>query len=177
MTRRWWLLLALPALCWGGGCVRTTSGRTQVVDRTYEKYPELANYSLQLAPVGRREMISGIANELTFRLTNQGVNQIRIADWYAVDTDNIILYWQNWRPGTNDPNPGAWQEIRPDTRVGDNRFPLDLKPGVSADVTMPLPFLDDIVVTPGHERRFWIQAKLNLQSVRAESKIFAIVLL
>lgn len=158
------------------GCVRTYTGTiTRFPEKT--KFEPIPDAKLKLEVVGRRELISGVDDSITLKLTNIGTKAIRIEEWYMKEADNFIVYYQPWKPGTTEPDPTAWDVIYPVTLERPVRFPLDMSPGVNVLVRFGLPFLDGLKVTPGKERRFFLRATLSLKTVKAESKIFAISLL
>ena len=158
------------------GCVTTYTGSiTKFPERT--KFESVPNARLKLEVTGRRELISGVDDSITLRMTNIGNNKIRIEEWYMKEVDNFIVYYQPWKPGTKDPDPGAWEVIYPVTLERPKRYPLDMSPGVSVLVRFGLPFMDGLKVTPGKERRFFMRATLSLRTVKAESEIFAISVL
>ncbi|MBR2508589.1 MAG: hypothetical protein IKB71_02470 [Lentisphaeria bacterium] len=158
------------------GCVTTYTGSiTKFPERT--KFDPIPNAKLKLEPVGRRELISGVDDSITLKLTNIGRNTIRIEEWYMKEVDNFIVYYQPWKPGTTAPDPLAWEVIYPVTLDRPKRYPLDMSPGVSVLVRFGLPFVDGLKVTPGKERRFFLRATLSLRTVKAESEIFAISVL
>ena len=158
------------------GCVRTYTGSiTKFPERTsFEVIPDA---ELKLDVVGSRQLVSGIDDSITLRLANVGSKYIRIEEWYMKEADNFIVYYQPWKPGTSEPDPAAWEAIRPVTLARPKRFPLDMSPKVKVLVRFGLPFLDGLKVTPGKERRFVLRAVLSLQSVKAESDVFAISVL
>ncbi len=159
------------------GCVKSTYTGSITRFPEYTKFDVIPDAKLKLEAVGRRELISGVDDSITLRLSNIGNNAVRIEEWYMKEVDNFIVYYQPWKPGTKEPDPLAWQAIMPVTLERPKRYPLDMSPGVSVLVRFGLPFLDGLKVTPGKERRFFLKAALSLISVKAESKIFAISLL
>ena len=158
------------------GCVTTYTGSiTKFPEHT--KFEPIPNAKLKLEAVGRRELISGIDDSITLKLTNIGQKAIRIEEWYMKEVDNFVVYYQPWKPGTTDPDPRAWEVIYPVTLERPKRYPLDMSPGVNVLVRFGLPFLDGLKVTPGKERRFFLRATVSLRTVSAESEVFAISVL
>lgn len=157
------------------GCVTTYTG-------TITKFPERKHFDpipdakLKLEVVGNRQLVSGVDDSITLRLTNKG-KYIRIEEWYMKEADNFIVYYQPWKPGTKDPDPTAWEVIWPVPLERPVRYPLDMSPNVAVLVRFGLPFLDGIKVTPGKERRFFLRAMLSLKTVKAETDVFAISVL
>ena len=170
------LLFAAAAMFLCTGCVTTYSG-------TISRFPEKTSFEpipdakLKLEVVGNRNLVSGIDDSITLRLTNVGKNTIRIEEWYMKEADNFIVYYQPWKPNTKEPDPMAWDVIYPVTLDRPKRYPLDMSPGVNVLVRFGLPFLDGLKVTPGKERRFFLRATLSLKTVKAETDVFAISLL
>ena len=170
------LLFAAVSAIFFTGCVTTYSG-------TISRFPEKTHFEpipdakLKLEVAGNRNLISGFDDSITLRLTNVGKNAIRIEEWYMKEADNFIVYYQPWKPGTDEPDPLAWEVIMPVTLDRPKRYPLDMSPGVNVLVRFGLPFLDGLKVTPGKERRFFLRATLSLKTVKAETDVFAISLL
>ena len=158
-----------------GGCVKTYYTGTAVVPESTE-FEVIPNAKLALSVVGSRQLVSGIDDSITFKLDNLG-EEIRIPEWQVKDIDNLIIYYQPWIPGTEDPNPQSWIKIEPIVLQPIQRYPLSLRPNSSVILKAALPFLEDLKVTPGKERRFFIKASLNLKSVKANSKVYAISVL
>lgn len=158
------------------GCVSTYTGSITHFPQ-YKKFEPIAGAKLKLEAAGRRELISGVDDSITLKLTNIGNKAIRIEEWYMKEVDNFVVYYQPWKPGTKEPDPAAWEVIYPVILDNPKRFPLDMQPGVNVLVRFGLPFLEGLKVTPGKERRFFLRATMNLRSVNAESKVFAISVL
>ena len=140
------------------------------------EFSKVANAKLSLTVIGSRQLVSGIDETVTFKLENIGA-EISIPEWQVKDIDNLIIYYQDWKPGTEKPDPRAWIKIEPIIIEPITRYPLILAPKSSVLITAGLPFLEGLKVTPGKERRFFIKAKLNLTSVYAESDVYAISVL
>lgn len=167
--------VAIAALFCCSGCVSTYTGTiTKFPERT--KFEPIPYANLKLEVVGSRQMVSGVDDSITLRLTNKG-KYIRIEEWYMKEADNFIVYYQPWKPGTENPDPLAWETIYPVTLERPKRYPLDMSPGVAVLVRFGLPFLDGLKVTPGKERRFFLKATLSLTTVKAETDVFAISVL
>ncbi len=168
-------LVIMAAICMSG-CVRTYTGNiTKFPERT--SFEPIPNARLKLDVVGKRQLVSGVDDSITLRLTNIGSNHVRIEEWIMKEVDNFIVYYQPWKPGTTEPDPTAWEAILPVVLDRPKRFPLDMSPRVNVLVRFGLPFLDGLKVTPGKERRFFLRAALSLRSVKAESDVFAISVL
>jgi hypothetical protein len=100
---------------------------------------------------------------------------IRIVEWFSNEPDNVIVYCQPWLTGMTEPDELAWTELSFDVRRPPIRYPLELMPGNQVLVTKELPFVDKLAISPGAERRFFIKAKLNLQSVSATSPVSVLI--
>jgi hypothetical protein len=74
-----------------------------------------------------------------------------------------------------EPDEQAWTELSFDVRRPPIRYPLELMPGNQVLVTKELPFVDKMAISPGAERRFFIKAKLNLQSVSVSSPVSVLI--
>ena len=131
---------------------------------------------LKLSVVGSRQLVSGIDETITFKLENIGV-EIQVPEWQEKDIDNLIIYYQDWRPGTEEPDPRAWIKVEPIVLEPIKRYPLTLPSKSAVMITAAMPFLDGLKVTPGKERRFFVKARLNLTSIKAESEVYALSVL
>lgn len=165
-------ILVILGLILLSSCVKTITGGIQISpNRTY--YEPIAGAKLELSVVGSRQLVSGIDDSITFRLTNLG-GDLQIPEWYAKDIDNLIVSYQPWLPGTEEPIASNWQTLTPVIVEPIVRFPLTIPTKSSVLIRAGLPFLENIQVTPGKERRFFIKAELNLRSINAQSKVFGI---
>ncbi|MBQ9788586.1 MAG: hypothetical protein IJW31_03195 [Lentisphaeria bacterium] len=158
-----------------GGCMKKYySGVMKAPPKTV--FEPIANAKLELSIVGSRQLVSGIDDTVTFKLENVGM-EISIPEWQEKDIDNLVIYYQDWLPGTESPNPMGWIRIEPIVMEPIKRYPLTLPTRSSVMITAGLPFLEGLKVTPGKERRFFVKAHLNLKSVHAESQVYAISVL
>ena len=140
-----------------------------------ESYAPLADYKLALRTDNRNVLRVGEGGRITFALRNLDDKSIRITEWYSNESDNVIVYCQPWLTGMTVPDEQAWTELSFDVRRPPIRYPLELMPGNQVLVTKVLPFVDKMAITPGSERRFFIRAKLNLQSVSATSPVSVLI--
>ena len=85
---KWIHIFAVFCALFMCGCVTTYTGTiTRFPERkTFEPIPDAV---LKLEMVGKRELISGIDDSITLRLTNKG-KYIRIEEWYMKEADNFI---------------------------------------------------------------------------------------
>ena len=141
--------------------------------RKPQTYKPLKNYQLDLYPT-RREFETGKDAELVFALRNTDRKPVRLEDWHLQQSDNIRLLIQNWFPGTEEPDPEAWIPLNEDPADPDLRYPLDLMPGTQALIPKALPFIRDLEVSPGAERRYFVKAELTLETVKVETGVFGI---
>ena len=158
------------------GCVQTTVEKMESRLGTAERqsFPAIENAKLELAVSGNPELISGRDRSVTFILRNLSNVPISIPEWFTYEPDNIEVSVQIWFPGTNAPEEDRWITYPVVPKKPVMRYPLRIGARMFVSVDVPLEFLDNLIVKPGTERRYFIKAKLNLNSVSAESKISAI---
>lgn len=163
------------------GCVREEVG-PRLKDTGYGadaepkngKFEPIRNAQLVFLPLGPQQFKPGEAAEVSFALRNDGLNTVKIPEWRANEVDNVKLYCQVWLPGTEKPDENAWLAIDDEVKTPEKRFRLELRPGNQAVVRKPLTFIENLVVTPGSERRYFLKAELNLTSVKGKTDVFAI---
>ena len=68
----------------------------------------------------------------------------------------------------------TWMELYNEVKQPALRYPLDLWPNNRVMISQDFPVVENLVISPGAERRFFIKAKLNLNSVDVESPASAI---
>ncbi|MBR2373194.1 MAG: hypothetical protein IKA87_03080 [Lentisphaeria bacterium] len=166
-----WLLLLLLT----GGCVESKVEYTKrygfgFTDR--KNYPKLKDYKLSLdLSSGSREFLAGKSGELIFVLRNEGEKSVKIPEWYKFDPNNLKVKCQIWVPGSRKPEPEMWLDVSAPVRKPVWRYPLTLGPGNAVFVSTKLDFIRNLIVNPGTERRYFVQARLNLKSVDVESPV------
>ena len=140
-----------------------------------ESYAPLSDYKLALRTDSRKIIRVGEGGNITFALRNLDKKSIRIVEWFSNESDNVIVYCQPWLTGMTDPDEQAWTELSFDVRRPPIRYPQHLIAWHQVLVTKELPFVDKLAITPGSERRYFIKAKLNLQSVSATSPVSVLI--
>ena len=158
------------------GCVRTEAKAKRALGVDPKpSYPKLTGYRLELKLVSPRVMYCGGSGKVTFSLRNGGKKSIRLDEWFSNEPDNVVVYCQPWLTGMTGPDDAGWIELSFDPQLPPVRYPLELMPGNRVFVTKELPFISKLAVSPGAERRFFIRAKLNLQSVDVETPVTSII--
>lgn len=169
------LLFLLTALLLAPGCVRQIKKEVVVPgEKAAKEYQKLTDYQLKLTMVSPRTLLAGSDAKAVFALENIGTKDLVIKEWYKDENENLATNCQLWLPGTENPDETAWVELErvpPKTTL---RYPLRLSPGNRVFLTQPLPFIRHLVLQPGHERRYFLKAKLNLTSVDVVSPVAAI---
>lgn len=143
------------------------------------EYAPLERYKLELNLESSRELVAGGSGILRFSIRNADSVPVKIPEWYVNEPENIQLFCQSWFPGMEQPDESAWVPIEYERtpeqlKQPDFRFPLELAPGNRVFIDRELRIVRLLKVSPGNERRFFVKAKLNLQSVKVESPVFAI---
>lgn len=179
MRRSVLMMLAAVTVACAAGCA--SSGATERKSKRamgtlpQENYAKLTGYKLSLRTESRNVLRVGEGGRITFALRNLDRKSIRIDEWFSNESDNVVVCCQPWLPGMTVPDEQAWIELSFDIRRPPIRYPLELMNGNQVLVTKELPFVDKLAITPGSERRFFIKAKLNLQSVSVESPVSVLI--
>ena len=170
-----YILSALLVLL-SAGCVQSKvekmEGHLGSVDR--QSFPKVQGAKLELAVSGTPELIAGRDKKVTFILKNLSNTPINIPEWFSHEPDNIEISCQIWFPKQHAPAEDRWLTYPVVPKRPVMRYPLRLGGKMFVSIDVPLGFLEHLVVAPGTERRYFIKAKLNLNSVSAESKVSAI---
>ena len=177
-TRMMLMWLAAAVAVGVAGCTSVEEGRKSkraMGILPQENYAKLTDYKLELRTDGRKILRVGEGGEVTFALRNVDKKNIRIVEWFSNESDNIIVYCQPWLTGMTEPDEQGWTELSFDVRRPPIRYPLELMPGNQVLVTKELPFVDKMAISPGAERRFFLKAKLNLQSVSVVSPVSVLI--
>ncbi|MCQ2379013.1 MAG: hypothetical protein MJ016_07415 [Victivallaceae bacterium] len=168
------LLLPIFGLLLTTGCVREKiapemrSGIT--MDR---KAQRIGDSSLTLQLVGSRDKIAGQKEHITFRLKNEGPAPVTLPDWRTEALDNLVVECQVWFPGTEIPDDALWLTISEPPETSPTRYPLTLDPENLVTIDVPLDFIESLRISPGAERRYFIRARLQLDSAEAASPVAA----
>ena len=137
------------------------------------KFEKIRDARLELVFVGPKTMKAGQKGRVLFSLKNIGQKTIRIEEWRMHEPDNLQLECQVWLPGQKEPDPDRWLPLDMPVKEPELRYNLELFPGTQAQVARDLDFVEDLIITPGLERRYFIRAKLNLTSVQCASPVAA----
>ena len=169
-------LAAVLAAVWAG-CASESEKKEKIVmgTRPQGSYEPLSGYFLTLRTEPRQTLYAGEGGKITFALRNQDKKPIRIVEWFSNEEDNVIVSCQPWLTGMTSPDENAWTELAFDVKRPPWRYPLELMPGNQVLVSKELPFVDKLVISPGAERRFFLRAKLNLQSVSVTSPVSVLI--
>ena len=164
-----------------GGCAKQQVVYTKKLGfgvKDQKNYPKLKDYklSLELSP-GTRSFRAGAPGELIFILRNNGQKSLRINEWHKFEPNNLKVRCQVWLPGTEKPDPSMWLDVSAPVKKPVWRYPLVIGAGEMVFVSVQLDFLANLIVTPGSERRFFVDAKLNLNSVEAAAPTTYITIL
>ena len=81
---------------------------------------------------------------------------------------------QPWLTGMKEPDPDGWIELSNELKKPVLHYPLTLMPGNKALVSKKLDFIENIKVSPGKFRRYFVKAKMNLKSVELQSKVYTL---
>ena len=175
-------IIALTTLLTGmvllltAGCIRkeVETSRMTFARREKAKYEPIRDHRLKLELTGTGQLFAGEGGMVSFVLINEGKKKVVIDEWYSNEGDNVMLYCQNWLPGMTTFDPQGWVKLEFEPKRPAWRYPLNLAPDNRMFIAKKLPFVDNLNITPGSERRFFIKAELNLKSVKLESKVSTI---
>ena len=166
------LLAALAAGC--AAPEKPPMQRTFGVPDGMVKYPKIIAPDLYLDMISKPLLYAGGPGELVFALRNSGQKAVTIDEWYRNEGENLILLVQPCLPGMKAPDPAAWIEIAEPVRKPVIHYPLMLMPDNRVMIAKKLDFIGKMQVTPGMERRFFLQAKLTLKSLDLSTEIITL---
>ena len=139
-------------------------------------FPKLERYKLELTPVNHGLMAAGKDTKVTYVLRNLDTIPVAIPEWYSNEADNIEIDCQIWYPDMAMPINNAWMTLPVTVKQPPLRYPLKLGSQMFVAIEVPLDFLNNLVVERGTERRYFLQARLNLNSVSATSRYSSIII-
>ncbi len=157
----------LPALLFLAGCA-SDSG-----EKPLAFTPVPADH-LEFGPAGSLVMEAGSPGELTLALRNQGLDKVYIPEWRINEPDNVKLYIQPRPPQMEAPDEEMWIEMDDPVRTPEYRYRLELYPRNQVLVKRSLEFVENLVLRPGTERRYFVKAELNLTSLPLKTEVFEI---
>lgn len=136
-------------------------------------FEKVKNARLELEFIGPKRLKAGQKGQVFFALKNVGSKTVRIEEWRMHEPDNLVMECQVWLPGQKKPDPDRWLPLDLPVKQPERRYNLELHPGNQARIARDLDFVEDLVISPGAERRYFIRAKLNLTSVQCASPVAA----
>lgn len=141
------------------------------------RFEPIRDARLDLVFLGPKRQKAGRKGQAVFALKNLGAKTLRIEEWRMHEPDNLVMECQVWLPGQKEPDPDRWLPLDMPVKQPELRYNLELHPGNQVRIVRELDFVEDLIITPGAERRYFIRAKLNLTSVRASSPVgaFAVI--
>ena len=157
----------LPALLLLAGCASESE------PKVYTFAPVPAEH-LVFGPAGSLVMEAGKRGELTLALRNQGQDKVYIPEWRINEPDNVKLYCQPRPPQMEAPDEELWIEMDDPVRTPEYRYRLELYPRNQVLVKRTLGFVENLVLRPGTERRYFVKAELNLTSLPLQTEVFEI---
>ena len=166
MIRRFAAAL-LPALLLLAGCASDSEEKV----RAFASVPA---EHLEFGPIGSLVMEAGSPGELTLALRNLGRDKVDIPEWRINEPDNVKLYCQPRPPQAEAPDEDLWIEMDDPVRTPEFRYRLELFPRNQVLVRRTLEFVENLVLRPGTERRYFVKAELNLTSLPLRTGVFEI---
>ena len=176
MSRYAFLLFSAILLL--SGCVQSNvfEPKTIMGVTTNKPFPAIEGAKLELAVAGNPELVCGRDKPVTFILRNLSPVPINIPEWYTHEPDNIEVSCQIWFPNQQFPVKNRWVTYPVILKQPATHYPMRIGGKMFITIDVPLEFLDHLIVKPGTERRYFIKARLNLTSVKAESKPTSIII-
>jgi hypothetical protein len=138
------------------------------------EYKPVNTADLNLRLLSNTDLYAGQKTELVFALSNDGRKTVNIPEWYSNETDNITVSIQPWLTGMKEPDPDSWIELSTELKKPVLHYPLTLMPGNKALISKELGFIENLKVSQGKFRRYFVKAKLNLKSVELQSKVYTL---
>ncbi len=168
------LLILTLLVIFSSGCVRTEikSKRRSGNSNLTHSSEKIDVSTLSLAFSGSKDKTNALGQIIPCTLTNKGQKTVTLNDWRIHDLDNITLECQVWYPGTDAPDPDAWVPIHEPAKIS-APYPLTLKPGNMLTIDIPVDFLSSLVISENAERRYFIRAKLTLDSITVSTPVEA----
>ena len=170
-------LMAIPLLIFSGCLSQPEMPKMKMAmgipDGTVE-YKTISTKNLTLKLLSKKDVFAGEKTELVFALSNHGLKTVSIDEWYSNETDNIKLSIQPWLTGMKEPAADGWIELTPELKKPILHYPMTLMPGNKALVSKKLDFVEKLQVSAGKCRRYFIQAEMNLKSVKLQSEVYVL---
>ena len=174
-------MLTASVLAFAAGCATeqsVTKYKLQLgVPEGSREYKKINPAGLQLNLISTPVYYAGKSAVVTFALRNAGMKKINIEQWYRHEPDNLKLRIQPYLPGMTAPDPDGWFEIEDPRKRPVMHYPLTLMPDNQALISKKLDFVSMMEVTPGKERRFFLQACSTLSSLDLQSDIVVLKIL
>ncbi len=160
------LLLLLTAACFTG-CSSSRQERPAA-------FAPVPAENLEFGPSGSLVMTAGSPGTLVLALHNRGTQSVRIPEWRINEPDNVKIYCQPRPNGVDAPDENMWMEMNDPVKTPEYRYRLDLHPRNQVLVKRTLGFVENLVLRPGTERRYFVKAELNLTSLPLRTGVFEI---
>ncbi len=175
MRKNVFFLLLLFSLT-GISCVREVKSQKLMLGQRADKVDirELQNIRLQLFLTEPRILNTKGDGEIRFIMRNLDNKPVRIPEWFTWESDNILVYCQNWLPDMTNPDPEAWIPLSFDFHKPAGHITLELPPHGQVTIAKKLPFVPKLRISPGSERRYFIRGELNLKSIKLQSEPAAV---
>ncbi len=168
-----YLLVAFCTLLLAG-CVSESVTAKQRAGLTMRRSAaKIEHHDLKLSLVGKRDKVCDKGQNLTFKLQNNGADAITLIDWRLDAASNLRVECQVWFPGNDQPDENAWLTINEPPEGDARRYPLTLDPQNLITIDVPLEFVQRLRISPGAERRYFVRATVELDSVSVRSDVAA----
>ncbi len=168
-----YLFLAFCALLLAGCVSESVQAKQRAGLTMLQKAAKIERHDLKLSLVGKREKLCGKEEKLTLKLQNNGADSITLIDWRLDAASNLRVECQVWFPGTDQPDENAWLTINEPPEGSARRYPLTLDPQNLITIDVPLEFVQRLRISQGAERRYFVRATVELDSVSVRSDVAA----
>ncbi len=164
-----------------GGCAAPeTIDESQVGHVTMKRpaqvqYEQIPADGCTLEPLGKLEAVAGTPFMLNVLLTNRGLRDLQIKEWYMIDQYNFAVYYRRLpadRP-LDPKTPFNCYRVRIPFKPRPNHSELRLAPGNRAELTVELPFTGELA--PGEKAEFEVYLATALETFKLRSPTFLVV--
>ena len=181
MKKRWLSAALLLGVLAGGGCSSVQEPQRHKLGLGtpdgHEKYEKINSAGLYLNMVSKPVLYAGDDGVLVFALRNSSGKTVEIREWFSNEPENVKILIQPYLPDMTAPDPGAWIELVEPEKRPVIHYPMTLMPDNQAMVSKKLEFIRKMEVSPGMERRFFIQGQLALKSLNLTTEVMVLRIL
>lgn len=170
---------ALAALL-ASGCVSEAPDEDQVGHVSMKRpasvtYEQIDAGDMKLEPVGELRLTAGTPGVISIQLTNHGIKDVQIPEWYMVDQYNFAVYYRRL-PDDRPVDPAAPYQcyrVKIPFKPRPVHSELQLKPHNRALMTVTLPFISELA--PGEKAEFQVYVATALMTFKIQTAPFTVM--